>query len=181
MWSSNMSIHCTLFRHHNSPPHPTHITKTSHPPTTPTSTSTSTSYSTPTYIRRLHIRTAYTYAPPTHTHRLHIRTAYTYAPPTHTHRLHIRTIYTYAPSTHTHRLHIRTAYTYAPSTHTHCLRNHSTLTTPRSKWREWVKETFFHDENIFENWKKFDNFYSEQPYTKNTVGILREVAWQGIT
>jgi hypothetical protein len=41
-----------------------------------------------------------------------------------------------------------------------------------------LKETFFHDEGIFESWKKFDNFYSEQPYTKNTVGILREVAWQ---
>lgn len=45
-------------------------------------------------------------------------------------------------------------------------------------WRQWVKDNFFHEESRTESWKKFDNFYSEQPYTKNTVGILREVAWQ---
>lgn len=45
-------------------------------------------------------------------------------------------------------------------------------------WRQWIKENFFKEDNKQESWKKFDNFYSEQPYTKNTVGILREVAWQ---
>lgn len=44
-----------------------------------------------------------------------------------------------------------------------------------NEWRQWIKDTFFPDS---EKWGRFDNTFSEQPYTKNTVGILREVAWQ---
>jgi hypothetical protein len=44
-----------------------------------------------------------------------------------------------------------------------------------NEWRQWIKNTFFPDS---EKWNCFNNTYSEQPYAKNTVGILREVGWQ---
>jgi hypothetical protein len=43
------------------------------------------------------------------------------------------------------------------------------------EWRIWIQNSFFEGDD---NWGKFEHFYSEQPYTKNTVGILREVGWQ---
>jgi len=42
-------------------------------------------------------------------------------------------------------------------------------------WRFWIRMTFFEGN---ERWSYFEHSYSEQQYSKNTVGILREVGWQ---
>jgi len=43
------------------------------------------------------------------------------------------------------------------------------------EWRGWIKNTFFEGN---ETWARYEHSFREQQYSKNTVGILREVGWQ---
>jgi len=49
------------------------------------------------------------------------------------------------------------------------------------EWKEWIRKRFF-EKNImaqqYDKWNKFSVSYCEQTYSKNTIGILREVGWQ---
>eukprot|EP01113_Clastostelium_recurvatum_P046026 TRINITY_DN8004_c0_g1_i1.p1 TRINITY_DN8004_c0_g1~~TRINITY_DN8004_c0_g1_i1.p1 ORF type:complete len:217 (-),score=12.78 TRINITY_DN8004_c0_g1_i1:65-715(-) len=48
------------------------------------------------------------------------------------------------------------------------------------EWREWIRTHCFEGDVQLqsEKWNRFILSYSEQTYSKNTIGILREVGWQ---
>jgi len=43
------------------------------------------------------------------------------------------------------------------------------------EWKSKIKDAFFQDRK---DWSRFDQLYGEQSYSKNTVGVLREVGFQ---